>query len=381
MYMPRIFALMTYAIIGFSYLWLIHSTNNWIFVLFLPIFFFGIVPIIDLCIGDRNLDGEAEAEDPVYDLFLYLQVPVHFGLFIGAVWIASTGPLPVAAKIGMVASIGLLNGQCALIAHEFGHKLGRTKRIAAQVTLAVIGMGHFLVEHLRGHHVHVATPEDCASARLGESIYHFALRDLPGEVTGGLRREAERLHALGLPAWSVSNVILQSYALSLAVAAILWGAWGWQALGWIALHHVAAWFTLTLVTYLEHYGLLREQLANGRYEPARTIHSWNTNSAISNLLLLNVQRHSDHHAHPMTPYQALQDDRMAPRLPTGYYGMIVLALIPPLWFRSMDRRAIAAMAGKTTRLNLGPEPSRRIYGLIGEFNNGQEGNRPPNYMN
>ena len=333
-------------------------------VFILPVFFFVLVPLVDLLVGEKRIEGDGLEHDPAFDLFLYAQAPFHLLIFLGAVHVAVTADLPLWARLAAVLGFGLINGQCALIGHEFAHKTGRAKRVSAQATLAIVGMGHFLLEHVRGHHIFVATPEDCASARLGESIYAFALRDMLGEVVGGLSREADRLRRKGLRPLSIHNRILQSYALSLVVAAALVAIYGPIALPWITLHHLAAWFTLTLVTYIEHYGLLRAMTANGRREPVSRLHSWNTDAMISNMLLLNVQRHSDHHARPVQPYQSLRDEDDGPRLPTGYFGMIVLAFCPPLWRRVMDPRTVAAVGGSAARLHLVGPPNRRIAQLI-----------------
>jgi alkane 1-monooxygenase len=364
LYLLRIAALSTYGIVGGAALLVINATQAYWSVFLVPGFFFIIIPLLDLWIGNVSLEKIDSDNDRWYKFFLYLQVPIHIVLFISAIWITSKSDLSLLLKLVNIISFGLLNSQCALIAHEFAHKLGRANRVSAQATLAVIGMGHFLVEHVRGHHVNVCTPEDTASAQLGESIYRFALRDLPGGVLGGLQREGQRLRALGKLPWSSANTVLQSYALSIVIAIILAALLGPEALVWIAIHHLSAWFALTLVTYIEHYGLLRERLASGRYEAVLPLHSWNTNAGLSNVLLFNVQRHSHHHAQPMTPYQSLRDYPTAPQLPTGYFGMIVLAMIPPLWFRVMDRRAVEAMEGRVTRLNLGTAPSRRIRSLL-----------------
>ncbi|MBN8499735.1 MAG: alkane 1-monooxygenase [Sphingomonadales bacterium] len=329
-------------------------------VFFLPVVFFGIVPILDFLIGERRLEIDNLENDPFFDVLLYLQAPLHLSIFIGAIHMAVTQDLPLWARIVAVAGFGLINGQCALIGHEFAHKTGRAKRIAAQMVLAVVGMGHFLLEHVRGHHIQVATPEDCASARLDESIYAFALRDMPGEVSGGLRREASRLALTGTRALSVHNRILQSYAVTALIAFALVIVLGPLVLPWIVLHHLFAWFTLTLVTYIEHYGLLRAMGANGRREPVQRVHTWNTDAMISNMLLLNVQRHSDHHARPMRPYQSLLDEAGGPRLPTGYFGMMVLAFVPPLWRRVMNPRTIAAVSGNCERLHILGPPSRNV---------------------
>lgn len=352
-------------------LWLIESGAGAWSVFVLPAVFFVIVPLLDLAVGEMRIEGDGLENDKVFDFFLYAQVPFHFAIFLGAIHAAVTADLPLWARLVAVVGFGLVNGQCALIGHEFAHKTGAAKRISAQITLAVVGMGHFLLEHVRGHHIHVATPEDCASARLDESIYAFALRDMPGEVVGGLGREAERLEGKGLRAFSLHNRILQSYALTLLVAAGLVAGLGPEALPWIILHHLSAWFTLTLVTYIEHYGLLRAMGANGRREPVQRVHSWNTDAMVSNMLLLNVQRHSDHHARPLRPYQSLRDETDGPRLPTGYFGMIVLASVPPLWRWIMNARTIAAVDGNRARLHLADRPSRRVARVIHMFPQGE----------
>lgn len=348
-------------------LWLIESGAGIWSVFLLPVVYFALVPLLDLLISERQVENDGLEDSKIFIFLLYLQVPFHFIVFIGAIHAAVTVDLPLWARLVAVAGFGLINGQCALIGHEFAHKTGRVKRISAQVTLAVVGMGHFLLEHVRGHHIHVATPEDCASARLDESIYAFALRDMPGEVTGGLNREAERLAQKGISALSRHNRILQSYAMSLVVAVGLAVVLGPIAFAWIALHHLSAWFTLTLVTYIEHYGLLRAMGPDFRREPVQRIHTWNTNALVSNMLLFNVQRHSDHHARPMRPYQLLKDEEDGPRLPTGYFGMIVLAFVPPLWRWIMNARTISAVGGDCSRLHLIGQPSRRVTRVLHSF--------------
>ncbi len=152
----------------------------------------------------------------------------------------------------------------------------------------------------------------------------------------GWRNEAERLTRRGEPVWSVNNEILQGFALTLVVAAGLIALFGWKVAPFIVAHHFLGWYALTQANYVEHYGLLREKLPNGRYQAVEPRHSWNTNHIVSNLMTLHLQRHSDHHANPMRPYQSLRDFDDIPRLPNGYTGMFGLAAIPPLWFRVMD---------------------------------------------
>ena len=363
-YAVRISALVINASVPLVAVWAILLGEGAIAVLIVPAFYLLIVPLVDLAVGDGCLESQGQEEDPAFEFFLYAQIPFHALIFVGAIVAAVVADLPFWAKLVGVAGFGLVNGQCALIGHEFAHKPGRRTRFSAQVALSIVGMGHFLLEHVRGHHIFVATPEDCASARLGEGIYAFASRDMVGEITGGHAREAERLRNKGLAVISWQNRILQSYAMSIALAGLLIYALGWQALPWIALHHIAAWFTLSLFTYIEHYGLLRKQLADGRREHVQRVHTWDTDAMISNMLLLNVQRHSDHHAKPMKPYQSLRVHGPGPRLPTGYFGMIVLALFPPLWRLVMDARTVRAVEGDVARLHILGKPSPRLSRLI-----------------
>jgi alkane 1-monooxygenase len=193
---------------------------------------------------------------------------------------------------------------------------------------------------------------------MGESVYRFVLREIPGAFVRGWRDEARRLAKAGRPVWSAQNEILQGFAISVTVAAALVAAFGPHVLPFILIHHGSAWFTLTLANYVEHYGLLREKKANGQYEPCRPHHSWNTNHIYSNLMTFQLQRHSDHHTYPMRPYQALRDFPDLPRLPSGYGGMFGLAMLPPLFFKVMDRRLMAWARGDLTRVNL-HEPARR----------------------
>ncbi len=174
----------------------------------------------------------------------------------------------------------------------------------------------------------VATPEDPTSARWNEDIYTFGLRELPATAVIAWNMERTRLERKGLSFWHWSNDLLQGYAITLVIALVLIALFGWIMIPFLLLHHFIGWTQLTMANYVEHYGLLREKKPNGRYVPCEPIHSWNTNHIVSNLLLFHLQRHSDHHANQMRPYQALRNFDELPRLPSGYPGSFLLALIP-----------------------------------------------------
>jgi len=227
----------------------------------------------------------------------------------------------------------------------------------------VAAYGHFTVDHNRGHHMLVSTPGDEASARMGESIYKFALREIPGAFRRAWAIERERLASRNQPLWHYSNPILQSYAISVAVAVILIAVFGWLALVFLLIHHAMAYWQLTSANYIEHYGLLREKTAKGRYERCEPHHSWNCNFIVSNLVLFHLERHSDHHAHPLRRYQSLRHFPDVPQLPNGYFGMYVIAYWPWLWFKVMDKRLMALphVAGDLDKINIDPAAKPSIF--------------------
>jgi alkane 1-monooxygenase len=203
---------------------------------------------------------------------------------------------------------------------------------------------------------------------MGESIYRFSLRELPGGIHRAWRLESERLRALGKSSWSLSNTMLQSYAVSAALQVGLIFAFGWIMLPFLAIHNVVAWWQLTSANYVEHYGLLRQRLPDGRYEPPQPHHSWNTNHLITNLALFHLQRHSDHHAYPSRRYQSLRHFENLPQLPSGYFGMFPLSYVPWLWFKVMDPRLLALphVQGDLERVNVDPRKRERIYERYGQ---------------
>jgi alkane 1-monooxygenase len=251
--------------------------------------------------------------------------------------------------------------------HELGHKHTTVEQWLARLVLAVPAYGHFTVEHGRGHHRFVSTPEDHASARMGESIYRFVLREIPGGIRRAWQLESERLAQRGCGPWSIRNTMLQSYAVTALLQLGLAAAFGWVMLPFLAVHNLVAWWQLTSANYVEHYGLLRQRLADGRYEAPQPHHSWNTNHLVTNLATFHLQRHSDHHANPSRRYQSLRHFEQLPQLPSGYFGMFPLAYVPPLWFRVMDPRLLALphVRGDLERVNIDPRRRAEIHARYG----------------
>src|SRR5664279_330484 len=277
----------------------------------------------------------------VFAIFPLLYLPIQYAGLVFACWLWSSGALSTLDSVGLALTVAMVSGIAINTAHELGHKRASIERWLSKVALAQSGYGHFFIEHNRGHHVRVATPEDPASARLGETFYSFLPRTVIGSLRSAWELERVRLARLERSPWSLRNDILGAWAMSVVLFGTLVAIFGVVVLPYLMIQAVIGFSLLEVVNYLEHYGLLRGKREDGRYERTLPEHSWNSNSAASNVLLYHLQRHSDHPANPIRRYQALRHVDEAPQLPTGYAGMILLAVIPPVWRRTMDHRVLA----------------------------------------
>jgi alkane 1-monooxygenase len=353
-----------------------HHYTGWQISLGLPLLIaYGLMPLLDALIGDdRNNPPEAVVPqldaDRYYRWLTWAAVPLHYAALIGCAWWAGTHELSWWALLLLAYMAGANSGAGLTTAHELGHKHNRLEQVLSQLVLAVPAYGHFTVEHGRGHHRWVATPEDHASARMGESIYRFALRELPGGIHRAWQLESERLRKQGHGAFSLHNTMLQSYAASLLLQGGLVIAFGWKMLPFLAVHNLVAWWQLTSANYVEHYGLLRQREGAGDhagYESPKPHHSWNTNHLVTNLATFHLQRHSDHHAYPSRRYQCLRHFEDLPQLPSGYFGMFPLSYVPPLWFKVMDPRLLALpqVQGDLHRVNIDPRSRAALFARYG----------------
>ncbi|HSV41431.1 MAG TPA: fatty acid desaturase [Nocardioidaceae bacterium] len=327
-----------------------------------PLVFLGVIPLLDLVAGydDTNPPEEvieALENDRYYRWVTYLYLPVQYVGFVFAVWYIATADLGVADKIGLALSVGTVAGVAINTAHELGHKKESHERWFSKIALAQSFYGHFYIEHNRGHHVHVSTPVDPASSRLGESLYRFWPRTVLGSLKSAWGIESKRYTRRGKHPFRISNDVLNAWLMSV----VLWGGlvvWlGVGILPYLVIQGIMGFSLLEVVNYMEHYGMLRQKVgAEGRerYERVQPSHSWNSNNIATNVLLYHLQRHSDHHANPTRRYQALRDFREAPVLPTGYTGMIVVALFPPLFRKLMDKRVVAHYDGDIRLANVQP---------------------------
>ena len=347
----------------------LYNATGWGVWLWLgPIVILGLVPLVDLVVGlDRsNPPDDAIAaleKDKYYRWLTFLFLPIQYAGFLAAFWFIATGGLSVVEKTGLSVTVGFIAGLGINTAHELGHKRESHERWMAKIALAQSFYGHFYIEHNRGHHVRVATPADPASSRMGETFYAFWPRTVFGSMASAWRLEQRRLALRHRRAFRLDNDVLNAWLMS----AVLWiVVIAWLGIGVLPYLVVQALIGLTLleaVNYLEHYGMLRRIVGvpgKERFERVDPSHSWNSNNLATNVLLYHLQRHSDHHANPTRRYQALRDYRESPVLPTGYAGMILLALVPAAWRRVMDPRVLAHVDGDLTRVNIQPRQRSRI---------------------
>lgn len=307
----------------------------------LPLLIFGLIPLAELALPSSRQNASAEREasrrqDRRFDWLLYAVVPVQLGLLV-LLGLRAPG-LSGLSWVGAVLSVGIVFGALGFnVGHELGHRSNRRDQALCKLLYATNLYGHFFVEHNRGHHARVATPEDPASARRGEWIFRFWARSISGGFLSAWRIERDRLGRKGLSPWSWKNELMPIFAGQVALVVLFYAAFGAPALlSWFAVAGVAV-LLLETINYVEHYGLARDRTAEGRWERVRPAHSWTTDRPISRALLFELTRHADHHANPGRPYPTLRHFAEAPELPAGYPAMVLLALFPPLFFAVMDR--------------------------------------------
>jgi len=359
------------------YLWLFglvvpllpFGSANWVRDSGLEIFYWSgpfwilvMIPLLDLIFGSDRSNApdwavEQLSNDRFYRWCTFLFLPLQYWGLLFACHVVTTRDLSLIDQLGYAITVGTVAGVAINTAHELGHKKERSERWMAKIALAQSGYGHFYVEHNRGHHNRVATPEDPASSRLGESFWAFLPRTVVGSVRSAWSIEAKRLRGQGKPVWSLGNNVLNAWALSVALFGGLVAGFGVKIIPFLVVQAVFGFSLLEVVNYLEHYGLMRQMKDDGRYERCQPQHSWNSNHVASNVILYQLERHSDHHSHPTRRYQALRHFEESPQLPSGYGLMLGLAYFPPIWRRVMDHRVIEHYNGDVTLANI--QPSKR----------------------
>lgn len=316
--------------------------ENLFLIWFVPIWMFVITPLLDHYRGVATGNVKPERENTYtrslgYNAVVWFWVPLQtLLLLLGLVRVADLS-LNSSHFLGLAISTGLITGAIGITwAHELCHRTNKIERALAEILLSQVLYAHFAIEHVYGHHKNVATPVDPATSRYGQSFYRFLPQTLIGSFLSAWRIENRQLDKKGKGFLSFENRMLRYMVIQSLMLVISYLIFGLSGLVFLIIQAGIAILLLELINYLEHYGLVRKQNAKGRYERVQPWHSWNSSNIISNLSLINLARHSDHHFIASRPYQILRHFEEAPQLPSGYSAMLMLALWPPLWFKIMN---------------------------------------------
>jgi alkane 1-monooxygenase len=309
-----------------------------------------LIPLLELLLkpDPANLSAAEEEmakKNNIYDWLLYGVVLMQYIALFFFLDGLKNDTLPWYDIAGRIAVMGLLCGTFGInVGHELGHRVNKTEQTLAKALLLTSLYMHFFTEHNKGHHKRVATPEDPSSARLDEPVYLFYFRTIFFSYLSAWHIANEEVRKKGKPVISVYNEMLQFHFIQAAFLTLIFFLFG----GWVTLYFLAAALMgillLETVNYIEHYGLQRKALEDGKYERALPEHSWNSDHVLGRIFLFELSRHSDHHYMASRKYQVLRHHTDAPQMPTGYPGMMLLSLCPPAWFFIMNKRIKKAAA-------------------------------------
>ncbi len=299
---------------------------------------FIIIPVFEQVLpkSAKNLSPEEE-ENKVksffFDLLLYLNLPILFGLLIYYLNIIHSASLTTFESVGLTLNMGLVLGTVGInVAHELGHRNNQWEVWIAQALLLPNLYMHFTIEHNRGHHKNIGTPEDPATAREGESIYAFWVRSVTGSYLNAWKLEKQRLQRSNKAVFSHHNAMIRITIIQLLYLLVIALFWSWTVAGFAVGAAVVGFLLLETVNYIEHYGLKRKRTNSGRYEKVTPRHSWNSDHELGRIFLYELTRHADHHYKANRKYQVLRHLDNSPQLPYGYPASMLLSLVPPLWF-------------------------------------------------
>lgn len=305
---------------------------------------FGIFPVLDALIPASTANYSENEEksrlsNRFFDMLLYICAPLCFVLVYFYFQTLQIGGLETHEWLGLTFSIGVVLGALGInVAHELGHRANKWEQFMAKAGLMPVLYQHFFIEHNRGHHKHVSTDKDPATAKKNEWVYAFFFRSIIGQYISAWQLENERLNKKGTPVFSWENEMIRFtvyQTLYLSAVVILFG---WSMLPYALAIALIGVLLLETINYIEHYGLRRKMLPSGRPERVLPKHSWNSDHEMGRIVLFELTRHSDHHYLASRKYQILRHMEESPQLPTGYPGSMLMALVPPLWFYVMNRR-------------------------------------------
>ncbi len=308
------------------------------------LFSFLIIPIVELLLpaDEQNLseaDEIAAKNNPFYDIVLYVAFVLH--LICLCLFLSQIGDVHIANidRLGRIITAGLLAGIFGInLAHELGHRSNKVEQWMSKLLLSTSLYMHFFIEHNRGHHTHVGTPDDPSTAKYRQSLFAFFFQTIPGTYRSAWRINSVMLKNQQKGFWSHQNDMLIFHLFQGSLLVGIYWIWGMATLGYFLSAATIGILLLEAVNYIEHYGLTRQKNTNNRYGRVQPEHSWNSNHLLGRVLLFELSRHSDHHYLASRKYQILRHHVGAPQMPTGYPGMLILALIPPIYFAVMDRQ-------------------------------------------
>lgn len=318
---------------------------------------FVIIPTLEQLLPQSvaNLNEEEEAAQsrrPFFDVLLYLNVPILYGLLYYYFHTIAQGGLAAWEIAGLTLGMGITAGAIGInVGHELGHRSTRHEQFMARMLLLPTLYMHFTIEHNRGHHKNVGTDLDPASARQGQTLYAFWIQSVTGGYLNAWRLERERLAKAEKTAFSLSNDMLHFSAVQAAWLLAVGAAFGWNIILYAVAVAIVGFLLLESVNYIEHYGLRRRRLESGAFEIVQPRHSWNSDHELGRIFLYELTRHSDHHYKANRKYQVLRHFDESPQLPYGYPASILLSLVPPLWFAIMNRR-VQALENTAPALNV-----------------------------
>jgi alkane 1-monooxygenase len=309
-----------------------------------PIFSFVCIPVLELIfpVDEANLqpsEVDNKLKQKIFDWLLYLNLPVVYGLLIYGLFIASTVTLETYEFIGLIFSVGIALGVNGInVAHELGHRQSTNERFLGKALLLPSFYMHFYIEHNYGHHLNAATPEDPATAKYNQSVYSFWFTSTLRQYFSAWKIQNKLLKNNNRSFLSLKNDMLYYLVFQITYLIAVGLIFGLTALVFALFAGIVGFILLETVNYIEHYGLNRLKTKSGRYERVKAIHSWNSNHVIGRIILYELTRHSDHHYKSSKKYQILDCHTDSPQMPYGYPTSMVLAMIPPLWFRIMNKR-------------------------------------------
>lgn len=317
---------------------------------------FGVIPFLELLLpfSIKNHDPSVEEERSqrlIFDWLLYAHVPILYSLLILAFFKIYHQNLTTVETIGMICNIGTIVGGFGInVGHELGHRQTVFEQNLSKLLLLPALYQHFYVEHNRGHHKNVATDEDPASARFNENIYAFWWRSVKNSYFSAWRLEQERLLKASKKVFVWENDMVRFTVYTLFYLSIIGYFFGNPSVIMAICFAIFGFLLLETVNYIEHYGLRRKRLENGRYEPVLPVHSWNSDHELGRIFLYELTRHSDHHYKATRKYQILRHFDESPQLPFGYPLSMILALMPPAWFAVMNKRLTAISSNENTAI-------------------------------